>query len=80
VALIVSGTGLLVGKHSVATFHVEDFIINTAVVSLLMSQVVELLTELSDELIFFTAANSNSVAVSTSHLQKDLFLSFLNLK
>lgn len=59
--LIVSGTGLLVGKHSVATFHVEDFIVDTTVISVLVSEVIKLLTEFGNKLVFLGAADSNTM-------------------
>lgn len=54
VALVVLGSSSIIGKHSVATFHVEDLVVHTAVVSLLVSEVVKLLTELSNKLVLFT--------------------------
>jgi hypothetical protein len=63
VALIVLTSGSVVGQHSVASFHVEDFVVNTAVVSLLVSEVVKLLAELSDKLVLFTTADGNAVAI-----------------
>ena len=65
-------SGSVVSEHSVATFHVEDLIVNTAVVSLLVSEVVELLAELSDKLVLLTATDSNSMHVSGSHWQVDV--------
>lgn len=63
VALIVLTSGSVVGQHSVASFHVEDFVINTTVVSLLVSEVVKLLAELSDKLVLFTTADGNAVMI-----------------
>jgi hypothetical protein len=69
----VIASGFIVSKHSVAAFHVEDFIVHTAVVSLLVSEIVKLLTELSNKLVLLTRADGNSVMARASHLQVFLF-------
>lgn len=57
VAVFVFGTRFVIAEHAVAIFHREDFIVYTAVVAVLVAEVVELLSEFSDELVFFRRAN-----------------------
>lgn len=73
VTVFVLTTGSVISEHSVTTFHVEYLIVDTTVISILVSQVVQLLTEFSDKLVFLGAANSNTVALGGSHLQSNLF-------
>jgi len=51
-ASLVLSTGFVIRKHAVAVLHVENLIIDTSIVTGLASQVVELLAELGNELIF----------------------------
>lgn len=45
--------GFIVREHAEAILKVENFVIETTVITGLAAQVVKLLTELSDELVFF---------------------------
>jgi len=69
ISLVMIGSSLVIGKHSVATFHVEDLVVYSAVVSRLVSEVVKLLTELSNQLVLLGAADGNSMTTGASHLQ-----------
>lgn len=51
---------LVIREHSVAVFKGVNLIVDTTVVPLLVSEVVELLAEFSDELVFFAASNSDA--------------------
>ena len=51
-AVLVLGAGLVVGEHARAVFHRENLIVDSSVVTVLVSQVVQTLSELCDELIF----------------------------
>jgi hypothetical protein len=53
VAVFVFGSGLIVAKHAVAVFHRKNFVIDSAVVTVLVAEIVELLSKLSDKLVFF---------------------------
>lgn len=53
-------SGSLVSKHLVAAFHVEDIVIDTSVISLLILEIIELLSELSNELIFLARSKFNT--------------------
>jgi hypothetical protein len=44
VTVLVFTAGSIVSEHSVAAFHVEDLVVDSTVVSVLVSKVVELLT------------------------------------
>jgi len=44
VTVFVFTTCSIISEHSVATFHVEDLVVDTAVISILVSKVIELLT------------------------------------
>jgi hypothetical protein len=57
VAVLVLGAGLVVAEHAVAVLHGENFVVDAAVVAVLVAEVVELLSELGDELIFLGGAN-----------------------
>jgi hypothetical protein len=62
VTVLMLSTGFVVSQHAVATFHGQDFVVDTTVVSVLVSEVVQLLSQLSDKLVFFSTANSNSTS------------------
>jgi len=53
-------TSLVVAKHSVSVLHGENFIVDTAVITILVSQVVELLAKLGNQLVFFGGSDSHS--------------------
>ena len=53
-------TGLVVTEHSVSVLHRENFVVDTAVITILVSQVVELLTKLGDQLVFLGGSDSHS--------------------
>ena len=59
------GFGVL-GFWGFGVFHGEDLIVYTTVVSVLVSKVVELLTEFCNELVFLTASNLDSRACHVS--------------
>lgn len=45
-------TSFVIAKHSVAILHRENFVVDSSVVSVLISKVVKLLAELSNKLVF----------------------------
>lgn len=51
-SVFVLRAGLVVTKHAVSVLHGENFVINTSVVSVLVAEIVQLLAELSNKLIF----------------------------
>lgn len=57
VAVLVLGAALVVAEHAVAVLHGENFVIDTTVVTVLVAEVVELLSKFGDELVFFGGAN-----------------------
>ena len=56
-------TCLVVRKHTVAVFHCKDLVVNSTVVTVLVSEIVKLLTQLSDQLILLTASDLNTRAL-----------------
>ena len=55
-------TGLVVGEHAVAVLHCENFVVDASIIAVLVAEIVKLLTQFSDQLIFFTASDLNSRA------------------
>jgi hypothetical protein len=53
VAVFVFGSCLIIAEHAVAVFHGKDFVIDSTVVAVLVAEIVELLSELSNKLVFF---------------------------
>lgn len=45
-------TSFVIAKHSVAILHRKNFVVDSSVVSVLISKVVKLLAELSNKLVF----------------------------
>ena len=74
VTVLMFSAGLVVGEHAVATVHRENFIINTAVVTVLVAEIVQLLAELSNQLIFLTGTECNSMVKLNSHYKLILFI------
>ena len=60
---VVFGACLIIGQHSVAIFERVVLIVHTTVVSLAVTEVVELLAELGNELIFFALADFDARSV-----------------
>ena len=60
---IVFGACFIIGHHSVAIFERVDLVIHSTVVSLAVTEVVELLAELCNELIFFALADFDARGV-----------------
>lgn len=58
--VLVLRAGLVVGKHAHAVLHGENFVIDATVVAVLVAQVVQALTELSNELILLTGSDLDS--------------------
>lgn len=50
-------SSFLVGEHAVPRFSVENLVVNATVVSGLRSQIVKLLTQLCNELVFLTSSD-----------------------
>lgn len=53
-------SSFVIAKHSVAVLHRENFVIDSSVVSVLISEVVKLLAELSNKLVFLRASDLDS--------------------
>jgi hypothetical protein len=62
ITVFMLSTGLVVSQHAVAAFHGQDFVVDTTVVSVLVSKVVQLLSQLSNKLVFLSTANCNSAS------------------
>lgn len=56
-AVLVLTSGFVVAQHAVPVLHREDFVVDATVVAVLIPQVVELLSELSNELVLLRAAD-----------------------
>ena len=54
------GSDFLLAQQLVPVLHGENFIVNSSVVSLLVLEVVQLLSQLSDELVLVRASDLNS--------------------
>jgi len=44
--------GLVIAKHAIAILHTENFVVDSSVVTVLISKVVKLLSEFCDQLVF----------------------------
>jgi len=53
VAVFMFSSGLIVAEHAVAVLHGKNLVIYSAVVTVLIAEIVELLSELSNKLVFF---------------------------
>ena len=62
-AILVLRTGLIVGKHAYTVFHGEDFIVDAAVVAILIAQIVKPLAQLSNQLVFLRRSNLDSTCL-----------------
>jgi len=51
-AVLNIGSGSLIRKLGIAVFHIENIITDTTVITFLVLEIIELFTELSNELIF----------------------------
>ena len=52
-SVFVLAAGLVITQHADAVLHSENLVIDSAVVSVLISQVIEALSKLSDKLVLF---------------------------
>lgn len=55
--VVVLAAQLVIREHAVAIFHRENFIIDSAEITILVAKVVKLLTELSNEEILFAGTD-----------------------
>ena len=62
-AVLVLRTGLIVGKHAYTVFHGENFVVDAAVVAILIAQIVKPLAQLSDQLVLLRRSNLNSTSL-----------------
>jgi hypothetical protein len=53
---------LVIWKHTIAVFHRKNLVVYPTVVAVLVSEIVKLLTQLSNQLILFTASDFNTRA------------------
>ena len=60
VPVFVLGTGLVVGEHAVATVHRENLVVYTAIITVLVAQIVQLLPQLGNQLVFLTGTEGNA--------------------
>ena len=65
-SVFVFRTSFVVREHAVAVFHGKDLIVDSAIVTVLVAQIVQLLTELSNKLVFLTASNLDSGSLDKS--------------
>ena len=59
-AVLVLRASLVVGEHAHTVLHGKYLVVHTAVVTVLISQVVKALSKLSNELIFLRRSNLNT--------------------
>ena len=58
-------SGLVVGKHAKTVLHGEDLVVDATVVSVLVAQVVQTLTKLSDKLVLLGGSDLDTGCLST---------------
>ena len=61
-------SGLVVGKHTQTVLHGEDLVVDTAVVSVLVAEVIEALPQLSNKLVLLRGSDLDSRSLFTQKI------------
>ena len=70
ISVFVLSTRLVISQHTVATLHGQNFVVDSTIVSVLISEIIQLLSEFSNQLVLFSTANGDSASGVVSLLKE----------
>ena len=63
--VLVLRTSLVVSEHTHTVLHGENLVVDTAIVAILVAEIVEALTQLGDQLVLLRGSNLNSTCLNS---------------
>ena len=63
--VLVLRTSLVVSEHTHTVLHGENLVVDTAIVAILVAEIVEALTQLGDQLVLLRRSNLNSTCLKS---------------
>ena len=68
--VLVLRTSLIVGEHTHTVLHGKNFVVDAAIVAILVTEIVEALTQLGDQLVLLRRSNLNSTCLQSGEKGK----------